>query len=290
MASRKRRVAEPSDQANEDMMNALRQVVSTSMAPIMERLDNLEQLSRASSSNDNIEVPNLDIMPRHDNSVLMVQTPTKPTFDGNNVHPIIFLDDLESYITRIRAQRNDLKVTLDCLTGEARGWARIFIPNWKGFNDFKTDFLDQYWGRKMQNNIRMKIANGKWDPSKTKTMLGHFIRIYDEAKMLSQLDERELINQIIDHFPQEIRRMWYKDGGGGAEAAVRFLKTMDMGSDDISLPKRMSIMSNSEKSKVTKTSSALEQVQRSYQKSWNVAGSQSDIIELENSTDNHAEN
>lgn len=63
-----------------------------------------------------------------------------------------------------------------------------------------------------------------------------------------------------------------------------------MGSDDISLPKRMSIMSNSEKSKVTKTSSALEQVQRSYQKSWNVAGSQSDIIELENSTDNHAEN
>lgn len=284
MSKRTRKATEPGDQSNEHMMSALREAVSSSIAPILERLQSLEQSSRSPSSSSSVEAPSLDVQPRFENGLVMVQTPTKPTFDGCNIHPIIFLDDLEIYITRIRAQKNDLKITMDCLTGEARSWARIFIANWKDFNDFKTDFLDQYWGRDTQNKIRRKISNGKWDTNKTKTMLGHFISIYDEAKMLSVHDEKELINQIMDHFPQEIRRMWYKDGGGGAETAVRFLKSMDMGSDDPSQSRKVSTVLNTERPKVARMSAALEQIRSGYHKSWSPAEPQDGAIGVEERT------
>lgn len=289
MSGRKRKATESGNRSNVDMMTALREVVSSSIAPIVERLQSLEQSSRSPSSGS-MEMPNLATQPRFENGLVMVQTPTKPTFDGCNIHPIIFLDDLEIYITRIRAQKNDLKVTMDCLTGEARSWARIFIANWKDFSDFRADFLDQFWGRDTQNKIRRKISNGKWDTNKSKTMLGHFISVYDEAKMLSVHDERELINQIMDHFPQEVRRMWYKDGGGGAETAVRFLKSMDMGSDDITQSRKLSVVPNTEKPKVARMSAALEQIRSGYHKSWSAEGSQDKVIDLEKRATTQEEN
>lgn len=294
MSSRKRRATEPEGQINEDMINTLREVMSSTLAPIIGRLVSLEQSSPvpgSSGSSSSIEVPLSDARPRFENNVVMVQTPTKPTFDGsNNVHPIIFMEDLESYIARIRAQKDDLKVTLDCLTGEARGWARIFVAKWKSFDDFKTDFLDQYWGRKVQKRIRDRISSGKWDPSKNKTLLSHFISVYDEAKMLSQSDERELINQIMEHFPQDVKRMWFNSGGGSAEAAVRFLKTMDMGTDDVGPSKRVVTVPSSERPKGVRMSAAVEQIRSGYRKSWAAAGPQDEVIEIGERSTDQAEN
>ncbi|XP_026328025.1 uncharacterized protein LOC113236233 [Hyposmocoma kahamanoa] len=110
----------------------------------------------------------------------------KPKYPGRRgTHPVTFIEDLTAYINKGSVMRDNIEIIIECLEGEARDWARIYKERWTGFEDFKRDFMSTYWGEAEQNELRRKIVHNTWDRTEHPTMLGHFISLAGQAKMLS---------------------------------------------------------------------------------------------------------
>lgn len=62
----------------------------------------------------------------------------KPKFSGRgSVQPVTFLEDLETYLRKTKAEGVELDRIQDCLTNEARDWARVYRERWNDVEDFK---------------------------------------------------------------------------------------------------------------------------------------------------------
>lgn len=159
----------------------------------------------------------------------MSQVPSdKPKYPHKNKHPVTFIEDLTAYIKRCSIGNNDIIDTIiECLEGEARNWARIYKDRWTQFEDFKRDFLETYWGEAEQNDLRRKIVHNTWD--KSSTMLGHFISLSGQAKMLTYpIQEKQLISDIMGHFPKEVQYSWTTNNGAQSILhATEFLRKLD---------------------------------------------------------------
>lgn len=129
----------------------------------------------------------------------------KPKYPGKtNIHPVTFIEDLTAYIKKSPTVSNITDLIIECLDGDVRNWARIYKERWTEFADFQKDFLDTYWGETEQNALRRQIVQNQWDPTKHPTMLGHFLSLVGQAKMLTyQIPDSQLIADIMRHFPKE---------------------------------------------------------------------------------------
>lgn len=71
-----------------------------------------------------------------------------------------FIQLLQKYVYKVGYQNQELHTALDCLTGEAKNWSKIYTHQWEGFKNFKADFLKQYWGRERSSKSSKK-GSGK---------------------------------------------------------------------------------------------------------------------------------
>lgn len=135
--------------------------------------------------------------------LLMMQTPPpRPQFSGRGIHPILFLEDLEKYCKRMNISETDLGAVMDCLIGHAKNWSSLHFEQWKNISDFKKSFIEQFWGKEVQNRIKKKINYGKWSPNCNRTVSEYFIELYCEAKRLSSYSSKEAItDDIMFHYP-----------------------------------------------------------------------------------------
>lgn len=153
----------------------------------------------------------------------------RPRYPGKrDTHPVTFIEDLTTYINKRSTVGNNVEIIIECLEGEAREWARIYKERWTGFDDFKKDFMSTYWGEAEQNELRRKIVHSTWDKTKHPTMLGHFISLAGQAKMLSYpMPEKQLIDDIIRHFPKHIQYSWAVNSSTTILDATEFLRKVD---------------------------------------------------------------
>uniref|UniRef100_A0A1E1WLN5 Uncharacterized protein n=1 Tax=Pectinophora gossypiella TaxID=13191 RepID=A0A1E1WLN5_PECGO len=154
--------------------------------------------------------------------------PEKPKFPSKNKHPVTFIEDLMAYLKKIPpGAGNVIDLIIECLEGETRNWARIYKDRWVQLEDFKRDFLDTYWGEAEQNNLRRQIVHNTWDSTKS-TMLSHFITLCGQAKMLTYpIQERQLISDIMHHFPSEVQYAWATSRSTSILEATEFLRKLD---------------------------------------------------------------
>lgn len=153
----------------------------------------------------------------------------RPRYPGKQgTHPVTFIEDLTAYLNKRSAVGNNIDIIIECLEGETRDWARIYKERWTGFEDFKKDFMSTYWGEAEQNELRRKIVHNSWDKTTHPTMLGHFISLAGQAKMLSYtIPEKQLIDDIIGHFPKHIQYSWAVNSSTTILDAAEFLRKMD---------------------------------------------------------------
>lgn len=151
----------------------------------------------------------------------------KPKFPTKSKHPVTFIEDLTAYLRKCVPGVNDIIDTIiECLEGDSRNWARIYRDRWTHFEDFKKDFLDTYWGEAEQNELRRKIVQNSWDG--TQSMLSHFITLCGQAKMLTYpIQERQLISDIMNHFPREVQYAWSTSNYTSILQATEFLRKLD---------------------------------------------------------------
>lgn len=152
----------------------------------------------------------------------------KPKFPGNKkIHPVSFVEDLTTWLHKIPNNEKEVELIIDCLEGETRNWARIYKDRWSNLNDFKRDFLNYYWGETEQNELRRKIVHNTWNKTEQPTMLGHFISLMAQAKMLNHpIPEEQLIGDIMRHFPKIVQYSWLQQTGTILEA-TEFLRNLD---------------------------------------------------------------
>ncbi|XP_048003892.1 uncharacterized protein LOC125240089 [Leguminivora glycinivorella] len=147
-------------------------------------------------------------------------------------HPINFLEDLTDYLNGIPAEYRTVETIIDCFQGDAYSWAMIFKERWSTIEDFKKDFLEQYWGHAEQSLLRREIVCGVWD-IKQETMAEHFSRLEAQAKLLTRkIADEDLIVDIMSHFSDVVRGKWYSSRQRGIPAAAAFLQRMDTELED----------------------------------------------------------
>lgn len=186
----------------------------------------------------------------------------KPKFSKDKIHPVTFLEDLASYLRKLPNKEKELELAYECLQGEARDWVRLYKSRWQNLEDFKNDFLSTYWGETEQNKIRREIVCSTWDRTKQPTMLGHFLNLTAQVRMLSfTIPEKQLVDDMMRHYPISVQQMWAITKGETIHDATEFLRKQD----DINKQEEPTTSAN--KSNYKERKSQNSDVRRSY-RSW----------------------
>lgn len=154
----------------------------------------------------------------------------KPKFgNSEKTHPITFLENLTTYLKKMDQGGSELELVKECLIEEAKDWARVYQERWTNFEEFKTDFLNTFWGENEQSIIRRNIVQGCWDRQKEPSMLNYFLKISSQAQMLNyKIPEKQLLQDIIRHYPKNIQQVWITSKIQNLLEMAEFLKNMDL--------------------------------------------------------------
>ncbi|XP_064215678.1 retrovirus-related Pol polyprotein from transposon 297 [Tribolium castaneum] len=156
--------------------------------------------------------------------------PERPSFEGlKRQNPVKFLRAIEEYGRSFGLDsKRLLGVAMDCLKGNAKHWTGIFQKKWRGYEDFRRDFLRTYWSAKRQRDIRFQIATGRYDETRG-TMLSHFAYYVDMANMLTTpLAEEVLLDELLRHFPERIQSLWVLEKICTTTDAAEFLAAQEI--------------------------------------------------------------
>lgn len=150
-----------------------------------------------------------------------------PSFRNHATNPIRFIKDLEKHFKKNNvhdAQR--LEAALDCLDGPARNWSTIYRPLWNTYDDFRKDFLHNYWSELDQGQLRHKILTDSWNNHHS--MGDHFAYFVNMAQQLTNpFPESELVSLLMRHFPVHVQSLWALKGQETLAEAADFLKQQE---------------------------------------------------------------
>lgn len=178
----------------------------------------------------------------------------KPKYPSKYKHPVTFIEDLTAYLKKYPGTTDIVDMVLESLDGEVREWGRLYRSRWTQFEDFKRDFLENFWGEAEQGELRRKIVQNTWDG--TQSMLSHFISLCGQAKMLTYpIQEQQLVSDIIGHFPRNIQYAWNASNYTTILQATEFLRKLD------NVNKRTDLKQKNTRTNVVQKPAAAEQHQ-----------------------------
>ncbi|XP_031346454.1 uncharacterized protein LOC116176294 [Photinus pyralis] len=133
-----------------------------------------------------------------------------PEFDGQSkvMQPLEFLKFLENAWKNVNiTEENKLNITMRKLSGSAKMWADISNTDWNCFENFKQDFMEQYWSQKIQDEVRMKIMGHREYQSRNGNYVDHARYWIKQAMHLNPpMEERQIVNSLSKHYPKEVER------------------------------------------------------------------------------------
>ena len=146
----------------------------------------------------------------------------------NNQNPLKFIRELENFFEmRAVPERMKLTIVKNCLTHNAASWFEMLNTDESVYHDFKKRFLDHYWDKNKQDEIRLKLNNGKFNPKGYLKMADYFIQIGQLSKLLEPpIQPQELINIVANHYNPEIRSAIIISKPKSCEEMITLLKEL----------------------------------------------------------------
>ncbi len=143
-------------------------------------------------------------------NIVYTQATTLPTFKGSGKHPVKFLEELEQYFRKTNiADDKKLQVVEEALIENAHNWWVIYSLTWYSYDDFKNDFINNFWSPMEQNRLKHKINTARWDSEKY-SMVDHFTYYYSLAQQFNEpIPEKTLLAELISHYPYRIQSLWF---------------------------------------------------------------------------------
>ena len=154
---------------------------------------------------------------------------TLPKFNNENgQNPLRFIRDLENYF-EIRSVPEQLKLVIvrNCLHGNAGNWFEMLNTRETIYSEFRRKFLEHYWDRHRQEEIKLKLTSGKFKPNGHLKMADYFIQVGQQARLLDPpIAPEELVNIVANHFAPEIRSAIIVSRPRTCEQMVNLLKEL----------------------------------------------------------------
>ena len=117
-----------------------------------------------------------------------------------------------------------LVIVRNCLTNNAASWFEMLNTTETVYSEFKRKFLE-HWERTRQEEIRLKLSQGKFDPKGHLKMADYFIQMGQLSRLLElPIPTEELINLIANHYTPDIRSAIIVSKPRNCEAMVNLLK------------------------------------------------------------------
>lgn len=132
-----------------------------------------------------------------------------PVFDGtlNDIHPKDFLRELDLYFSSHNAtDRVMINDAGKLLRGSAATWFRVYRNTFFNYDTFVARFLDQFWGIRIQNSIRLSLPSLNERPPDHGNLEFYFLR---KVCFMQYLDDPIppplIIDSLVNHFPYDVK-------------------------------------------------------------------------------------
>lgn len=197
---------------------------NTSINPTTDPGNN--QLLESKSDKCNVQVPEQSLF-RSVN--IGLNDITLPKFgNGGGQNPLRFIKELENYFEiKSVPEKMKLIVVRNCLVDNAASWFEMVNAEGTRYCEFKKKFIDHFWDRTRQEEIRAKLNQGKFNPRGHLKMADYFIQLGQLARLLEPpIATSEVISLIANHYATEIRSAIIVSKPRDCEEMVNLLKEL----------------------------------------------------------------
>ena len=130
--------------------------------------------------------------------------------DEPNEKPIKFLNELKRCIEFVGPDPASLNYYLGkSLEGEAQNWWYLIQQDVKSWEDFETEFRDQYWNNTVQQSLHWRIGHGTYYSSKNISRVQYATQILSIGQDLG-LPEATVLATLPNHFDRSIKPHLFK--------------------------------------------------------------------------------
>nr|CAI5847053.1 unnamed protein product [Callosobruchus analis] len=143
---------------------------------------------------------------------------------NGQLHPMVFINKLTSLLDEAGVPpEKRLYFATNCLRGSAQDWAEI--KGFSSFSDFKEKFIKRYWSTDKEREMLSRIKFGEYEGG---SRADYFLKLIRESRYLSKsIEEDELLEMCIAHFPPEVRRGLMNSGYRNVEDVEHYLRKLD---------------------------------------------------------------
>ena len=102
--------------------------------------------------------------------------------DNKNKNPMRFLNDLENFFSlRAVPSESKMRVAKQALDGKVQAWYDMLITSEVSYEEFKRMFMAEFWCPRRENQIRARIANGRYNVKEGVSMTEYCIELGEQA-------------------------------------------------------------------------------------------------------------
>uniref|UniRef100_A0A1Y1NHW1 Uncharacterized protein n=1 Tax=Photinus pyralis TaxID=7054 RepID=A0A1Y1NHW1_PHOPY len=99
---------------------------------------------------------------------------------------------------------------------------------WRGFDDFKRDFLARFWSEEQQYAERMRLLNKRFMAGSNASMPEYFLEQVSLFRAFSPaIPEATIVSDVMRQFPQGIQALWVVAPDRTYETALKFLERQE---------------------------------------------------------------
>lgn len=167
-----------------------------------------------------------------DNTKTLTKQLKLPTYSGKSWEkPMNYIRELEEYFTLLGVEDTlTLRLIGQSLISDAKEWwiaRRDVINTWE---EFKTKFLDRFWGKETQRDFRKDLEFGHYKSDTKLTWSEYASRKFATAVCLRpRISDKEIVLNLIRHFGEHIVEAATCRGIEDIDALLRFLDEMQSG-------------------------------------------------------------
>ncbi|KAJ8885673.1 hypothetical protein PR048_011871 [Dryococelus australis] len=95
------------------------------------------------------------------------------------------------------------------LKSTAQYWPEVVKNSFTTYSEFRSKFLEQFWNKKIQGNLRAKLHTERFYPGKGKKLEEHLSEVYDKSKQLTPpVSDEEFAAMILHQLPNKYQTHW----------------------------------------------------------------------------------
>lgn len=124
-----------------------------------------------------------------------------PKFKGNNnkLHPMTYLNNVTRLTSDIEDQTMVLNLIRLTLEERALEWYNMISERCQNVQDFKKEFVNQYWNSSQQDRQKVQLLIGKYRENLS-TRENYACDLYNRCKYIDGLTETEIARNLLKHF------------------------------------------------------------------------------------------